>query len=126
MGGYPRQRNFMAYGRRWKPSRTKAREFAEQMDEIADFCGKHGISQSTSGDSYYFSLNGKKFRVSNHSIEASNARAYTDEGEKVRPLYHEEERLTDTVYIHAGKTRIIEIYSDLLAGYELDGRGNRK
>lgn len=31
-----------------------------------------------------------------------------------------------TVYIHAGKTRIIEIYNDLKAGYQLDGRGNRK
>lgn len=116
----------MAYGRRWKPSKTKAIEFAKQMDEIAAFCDKHGISQSASGDSYYFSLSGKNYRVSNHTIEASNARAYTDEGEKIRPLYHEDERLADTVYIHAGKTRIIEIYSDLLAGYELDGRGNRK
>ena len=28
--------------------------------------------------------------------------------------------------IHAGKARIMEIYNDLAAGYELDGRGNRK
>lgn len=31
----------------------------------------------------------------------------------------------DTVYITASKTRIIDIYNDLAAGYELDKRGNR-
>lgn len=40
-----------------------------------------------------------------------------------RDLYHETERKDDTVYIHAGKTRIIDIYNDLKAGYKLDGKG---
>ena len=68
----------------------------------------------------------KKYRVSNHSVEKSNATAYDELGRKVHPIYHEGGREEDTVYIHASKTRIIQIYNDLKAGYELDGRGNRK
>ena len=112
--------------KRWKPSKTAAREFASKMREIDQFCAEHGICASRSNDSYYFSINGVAYRVSNHSIEASNAKAYDPvTGEQLRELYHETERSKDTVYIHAGKTRIIDIYNDLLAGYQLDGRGNR-
>lgn len=96
------------------------------MGEISAFCAAHGIEQSARGDSYYFTLNGKKYRVSNHSIEASNAGAFDRyTGEQRRELYHGEERAADVVYIHASKTRIMEIYNDLAAGYKLDGRGNR-
>ena len=115
----------MAY-RKWKPSKAGAREFARQMDEIAAFCASHGITQSRAGDSYYFSINGKSYRVSNHTIKRSNAGAYDEiTGEQRRELYHESGRGDDTIYIHAGKTRIVEIYNDLAAGHQLDGRGNR-
>ena len=117
----------MAYRTKFKPSKKAAREFAAKMQEIDDFCSENGIAQSRNGDSYYFEIGGKKYRVSNHSIEASNAAAFDEiTGERVREAYHENGREADTVYIHAGKTRIIEIYNDLKAGYELDGRGKRK
>ena len=103
----------MAYGRRWKPSKTAKREFAQKMDEIDTFCAEHEIDQSRSSDSYYFSINGQEYRVSNHSVEASGVR------------YHPDGRKNSTVYIHAGKTRIMEIYNDLASGYKLDGRGCR-
>lgn len=78
-------------------------------------------------DSYYFTINGVNYRVSNHSVETSNKAAYDEvSGAKQRPLYHDDGRKDDTVYIHAGKSRIIEIYNDLEAGFKLDGRGNRK
>lgn len=64
---------------KWRPSKSKAKEFAKLMDEIDEFCTKNNISNEE-----------------------------------------------DTVYIHASKTRIIQIYNDLKDGYELDGRGNRK
>ena len=115
----------MAY-RKWKPSKTAKREFAQKMNEIDEFCKEHGIHQSSSSDSYYFTLNGKDYRVSNHSVEASNARASTDLGEKIREKYHPNGREEDVIYIHASKTRIKEIYNNLVAGYELDGRGNIK
>jgi hypothetical protein len=92
-------------------SKTDKRNFAIKMAEIEDFVKANGITQSYNGDSYYFTLNGINYRVSNHSPESS---PYHDGREK------------KTVYIHASKTRIIEIYTDLKNGYELDGRGNRK
>lgn len=115
------------YKRRWKPSKTAMKEFSDKMQEIDEFCAANGIVQSRLSDSYYFELNGQKYRVSNHSVEASNSAAYDDfTYEKKREVYHKNGREEDTIYIHAGKTRIIEIYTDLKNGYELDGRGNRK
>ena len=107
-------------GYRWTPSRTKAAEFKKTMCEIDTFCAEHGIDKSRTSDSYYFSVNGQKYRVSNHTVEASNAGAIDHD------MYHPNGRESDTIYIHASKTRIIEIYNDLCAGYVLDGRGRRK
>lgn len=117
----------MGFVYRYKPSKTKIREYAEKMDRIDDFCSKNNISRSANSDSYYFEINGQKYRVSNHSVESSNRGAY-EEGthEQIRELYHPEGREKDTIYIHAGKTRIMEIYENLKAGKELDGRGNVK
>lgn len=117
----------MGFGYRYKPSKTKIREYAEKMDRIYDFCRENNISKSANSDSYYFEINGQKYRVSNHSVESSNRGAY-EEGthEQIRELYHPEGREKDTIYIHAGKTRIMEIYENLKAGKELDGRGNVK
>lgn len=113
--------------KKWSPSKKAKRKFAEKMKEIYDFCTEHGIYASRTNDSYYFTINGVNYRVSNHSIEASNKAAYDEvSGTKRRPLYHDDGRKDDTVYIHAGKSRIIEIYNDLEAGFKLDGRGNRK
>ena len=112
---------------RYKPSKTKAREFAAKMSEIDEFCSKNGIHQSRTSDSYYFRLNGKQYRVSNHTVAASNKRAYNTLGVKVRDFYHDPNGEDPNVtYITASKTRIIEIYEDLKAGYELDRRERRK
>ena len=90
------------------------------------FATKTALSQVKNNDSYYFTLNSTKYRVSNHTIEASNKAAFDiDTGMYKRDLYHKTERKDDTVYIHAGKTRIIDIYNDLKAGYKLDGKGYR-
>lgn len=114
------------YKRKWHPSKSAKAEFKNKMTEIEDFCNKNGIDRSLRNDSYYFMLNGKNYRVSNHTIEASNAKAYDAvTGEKKRDLYHPDGREEDTVYITASKTRIIDVYNDLAAGYELDKRGNR-
>lgn len=113
------------YKRKWTPSKTTAREFANTMEKIKEFCDKNGIGYSKSCDSYYFRLNGVDYRVSNHTIEASNYRAYDEFGNQIRDLYHPEGREKNTVYITAGKTRIMDIYNDLKAGYKLNKRGNR-
>lgn len=115
------------YRKAWKPSKTAKREFAEKMREIENFCAKNGIRSSLSNDSYYFTVDGINYRISNHSVEASNRGAFDETtGEQKRELYHQDGREDNTVYIHASKTRIIEIYNDIVAGYKLDGRGNRK
>ena len=94
--------------REYKPSKAKAKAFAQQMNEIYEFCVENGISQSMRGDSYYFTIASQKYRVSNHSVESST--------------WHDG-RNDDVIYIHAGKTRIIEIYENLKQGLKLDGRG---
>lgn len=115
----------MAYSRKWKPSKAKINEFKKQMEEIDEFCRKHSIQQSASSDSYYFTLNGQHYRISNHTIEASNAKAYDDMGQQIRQKYHPDMRKNDTIYIHASKTRLIEIYTSIQQGYDIDKRGNR-
>ena len=112
--------------KRWRPSKSAAKEFAQTMDEIRDFCFENNIGYSASMDSYYFCIDGQCYRVSNHSVEASNDHAFDDFGNQKRELYHPDGRNPEVIYIHAGKTRIREIYNDLKNGYTLDGKGNRK
>lgn len=112
------------FKRKWRPSKSRSIQFAIEMDKITEFCNENNITASKSNNSYYFTLNGKNYRVSNHTIEKSNSATFdTDTGFQKRELYHNTKRDADTIYIHAGKTRIIEIYNDLKAGYELDGKG---
>ena len=101
---------------KWKPSKSALKEF----------CAENNIQASYNNDSYYFILNGQKYRVSNHSVESSNNAAFHDIYGQVRELYHPDGRESDVIYIHASKTRIIEIYNDLKSGYTLDGNGRRK
>lgn len=111
------------YRRKWKASKTKAKEFAIEMKRIEEFCCENGISYSRTMDSYYFTLNGINYRVSNHTMETSNAHAYNDFGEQVREKYHSENDFEELTCITASKTRIIEIYNNLKDGKILDKRG---
>lgn len=114
---------------KWKPSCAKAKEYAAKMDEVQAFCDEHGIRYSGTMDSYYFTLSGKRYRVSNHTIKASNNGAYhldelSGHRVKVREQYHNPD--DDIICFTASKTRLPEIYNALLAGKELDKRGNAK
>lgn len=115
----------MSYGGRWRPSKSQARDFAQTMEDIERFCADNGISTSRKRDSYYFTINGVRYRVSNHTVDASNAAAYDEFGQQIRPLYHAPGADLDVVDIFAGKTRIKQIYEDLKSGYKLDKRGRR-
>ena len=99
------------YNRKWKPSKSAKREFAAKMDEIEQFIQDHDISASATRDSYYFWINDQYYRVSNHAVESRHNWST--------------ERQPDIIYIHAGKTRIKQIYNDLAAGHKLDGHGTR-
>lgn len=107
----------------WKPSKAQKEAFKQTMNDVETFVEAHHIEHSAKYDSFYFTVNGKHYRVSNHSIEASNRAAYDELGNQKRELYHGWERDKDTVYIHASKTRLIQIYTDLEAGRKLNGRG---
>jgi hypothetical protein len=95
---------------KWKPSKHAKEEFAQKMRYIDAYCKEHNIEQSSTSDSYYFEVYGQKYRVSNHSVESS-------------PNYHPAGREKNVIYIHASKTRIIEIHQNLLQGHKLDGHG---
>ena len=86
-------------------SKSAKREFRATMIEVNEFCEKNSIGTNYSNDYYTFELNGQKYEVKNYSYG-----------------YKE----PDIIYIFASKTRLIEIYTDLKNGYELDGRGRRK
>jgi len=111
---------------KWRPSKNAAREYAAKMNEIKNFCLANKIETTFAGDSYYFTIDGQEYRVSNHSVEASNSKRYDIFNNELREAYHPEGREKSIIYIHAGKTRIMDIYNNLKAGYKLDGRGNRK
>lgn len=106
----------------YKPSKTEAVEFANKMKEISEYCIHNGIDSSISKDSYYFSVNGTRYRISNHTIAKSNKEAFRD-GIKMRDEYHPEGEEEDTVYITASKTRLIEIHKAILDGKALNRRG---
>lgn len=110
-------------GYKWRPNKAAAMEFAEKMEEIEEFCKLNEISKSFNSNSYYFSINGQFYRVSNHTIEQSNKNAFNEFGEQIREQYHNNFRNNNTIYIHASKTRIIEIYNNLKNGVCLDGKG---
>ena len=72
------------------------------------------------------SIRGVRYRVSNHTVEASNRAAYRRDGTRRRELYHPDGREEGTVYIHASHFRLPQIYMDLRMGRKLDGRGRGK
>ncbi len=97
-----------------------------KLAQIREFCDDHNIRYSKNQDSYYFTIRGTRYRVSNHTVEASNKAAYRRDGTRRRELYHPNGREKDTVYIHASHFRIPQIYMDLRMGRDLDGRGRSK
>lgn len=122
---YGREFRELGIEEKWKPSKTAKKEFAQKMDEIDKFCKENGITKSSNSDSYYFNIDGQDYRVSNHTVAASNKGAYDKYGNTIRDKYHPFGELEDTIYITASKTRLIDIYNDLKNGYKLDRRGNR-
>ena len=108
------------YTYKYKPSKSEAKAFAIKMQEIKRFCEENGIGHSKKMDSYYFELGGKKYRVSNHSVQQSNDAAFRD-FIQWRPMYHTENE--SFIDIRSSKKDIIEIYKNLENGVKLDSHG---
>ena len=102
-------------------------EFMPKIDEIDEFCSKNGILHYPWDDSYFFTVNGKKCRVRDYTKFFPIHNNYDFDGEKLPPdrLFYGKRGEYD-VDIIAGRTRLIQIYNDLKAGYDLDRRGFRK
>ena len=95
---------------RWRPNKAQIKDFVQKMNEIDSYCYENNIHQSLKSDSYYFYVNDKYYRVSNHT--------------QTSPEYFQTRAdFERTTFITAGKTRIIEIHKNLLAGKKLNARG---
>lgn len=114
-------------GYKYKPSKAQKAAYVDQLKNLETFCTNNNIQRSTRGDSFYFTIDGKNYRVSNHTVAASDTgmyrQAFNGEVIKVRESYHP--AIDDKVCITAGKTRIEQIYNDLKAGFTLNKRGYR-
>jgi hypothetical protein len=110
---------------KYRFSKAKKAEFAYEYELLNDFLGNHPeIKASLSLDSFYFEINGKSVRVSNHTIKASNRGAYDEFYNQIRKEYHVGDEYD--IMITASKFRLPEIYKNLQAGKILDKRGNIK
>ena len=109
-------------GYKYKVSKSKSREYAEKMDPIKNYCDANQINYSESMDSFYFTVNGEKYRISNHTVNASNKAAFDEMGNQIREFYHSDNE--GYICIFASKTRLIEIHSKIISGIAIDVRGN--
>jgi len=111
--------------KRYTPNKAQKERFIEEIKRVEQFLDEHPeIGHSILLDSYYFNINGKNVRVSNHTIDASDRGMYDRNGDKVRDSYHS--NCNYDICITASKLRLPEIYNDLMNGYELTKRGVRK
>lgn len=108
----------------WTPSKNDKQNYIAQRQELDKFCKDNNISVSMSGDSYYFTIEGQDYRISNHTIEKSDSGMYRNDpylgNIKVRDSYHTDR---DTISFTASKLRVPEIYNNLKVGLTLDKRG---
>ena len=120
--------------RHFVPSAEEKEAFKAAMRELEAYVKAEGISASAGYDSFYFEVDDRSYRVSNHSVEASNRnrcdKCQREHGgapcSEVKHCYvfHKGGRDKAVRYIHAGKTRLVGIHKALKAGFKLDGRGN--
>ena len=83
----------------------------DEEAELTEFCERNGIRRSKYGDSFYFTLQGKRYRISNHSTEISNSWSRNLNGKQIRRPYHS--RRDNTVSIIAPRSRVKAIYEEL-------------
>ena len=104
------------------PSKERRKKDAIKLES---FCRENAIIKSETGKSYYFSMAGKKYRVSNHTIADSNRGAYGKNGKKRRRLYHDAEADSNLICINVSKPdkNIYRIYNSLKRGAVVDAYG---
>ena len=104
----------LADGRWFVNTRRRQRRLREQVHpQLQAFCMEHDIAHSHCYQSFYFTLGGQKFRLSNHSVELANYGCSLMQ----LPPAHPEGREADVIYIHAPKEQLIPIYTQLAREY---------
>lgn len=61
---------------------------AVDEEKLTAFCKENGIKRSKRGNSFYFTIEGKNYRVSDHSADFSNRCRFASNGKKIRGKYH--------------------------------------
>ncbi len=84
-------------------------EFIDFLQEVEEYCYRNNIVSCT--PSYYFTVRGKRYRVSNHSLSERNVK-------------HKSKGAKDCYSIVASAFDLIPIHKALLAGKKVDVRGN--
>ena len=108
---------------KWKPSKAAAAEYAVKIKELEYFLADHPeIRSSSSRESFYFQVEDKSVRVSNHTVAKSDSGRFDEFGGEIRPSYHQEDY---DIQITASPLRLPQIWADLNAGFELNKRGVR-
>ena len=87
------------------------KEETGRPDDIDEFCRKNGIRQSKAGDSFYFRIDGKSYRISNHTEQYSNMCSRDLKGRKIRNCYHGRGSRTTTIL--AQRSEVKRIYEKL-------------
>lgn len=92
----------------------------ERNEKLKKFCAENNITRVQ--NEFYFDLFNVHFMVSLNTIKVSNAKSLK---EKMVLLSDPEVDRTEIIHIRGNKDTIMQIYTDLKNGIELDYNGNR-
>ena len=95
-------------------------ELKERNEKLKKFCAENNITRVQ--NEFYFDLFNVHFMVSRNTIKVSNAKSLK---EKMVLLSDPEVDRTEIIHIKGNKDTIMQIYTDLKNGIELDYNGNR-
>ena len=95
-------------------------ELKKKDEELKKFCAENNITRVR--NEFYFDLFNAHFMVSRNTIKVSNAKSVK---EKLVQTSDPDVDRTEIIHIKGNKDTIIQIYTDLKNGIELDFNGNR-
>ena len=92
----------------------------KENEELKKFCSENNITRVK--NEFYFDLFNVHFMVSRNTIKVSNAKSVK---EKLVQLSDPDVDRSEIIHIKGNKQTIMQIYTDLKNGIELDFNGNR-
>ena len=95
-------------------------ELKKKDEELKKFCSENNITRVQ--NEFYFDLFNAHFMVSRNTIKVSNAKSVK---ERLVQLSDPDVDRSEIIHIKGNKQTIMQIYTDLKNGVELDFNGNR-